>query len=117
MAHLDIAERRVPQDGRTKVRFNGRVIDFRVSSLPTQYGEKVTLRQLDGGGGARSLEELGFAEHDLGRLRQAARRPEGMILVTGPTGSGKTTTLYALIRELHSVARNIVTLENPSNIA
>jgi type IV pilus assembly protein PilB len=113
MAHLDIAERRVPQDGRTKVRFNGRVIDFRVSSLPTQYGEKVTLRQLDGGGGARSLEELGFAEHDLGRLRQAARRPEGMILVTGPTGSGKTTTLYALIRELHSVARNIVTLENP----
>jgi type IV pilus assembly protein PilB len=113
MARLDIAERRVPQDGRTKVRFQGRVIDFRVSSLPTQYGEKVTLRQLDAGGGARSLEELGFAEHDLGRLRQAARRPEGMILVTGPTGSGKTTTLYALIRELHSVARNIVTLENP----
>jgi len=113
MAGLDIAERRVPQDGRTKVRFQGRVIDFRVSSLPTQYGEKVTLRQLDGGGGARSLEDLGFAEHDLGRLRQAARRPEGMILVTGPTGSGKTTTLYALLRELHSVARNIVTLENP----
>ena len=113
MARLDIAERRVPQDGRTKVRFHGRVIDFRVSSLPTQYGEKVTLRQLDAGGGARSLEDLGFAEYDLNRLRQAARRPEGMILVTGPTGSGKTTTLYALIRELHSVARNIVTLENP----
>ncbi|HWP65799.1 MAG TPA: ATPase, T2SS/T4P/T4SS family [Candidatus Limnocylindria bacterium] len=113
MARLDIAERRVPQDGRTKVRFHGRVIDFRVSSLPTQYGEKVTLRQLDAGGGARSLEELGFSEHDLARLRQAARRPEGMILVTGPTGSGKTTTLYAVIRELHSVARNIITLENP----
>jgi type IV pilus assembly protein PilB len=113
MARLDIAERRVPQDGRTKVKFQGRVIDFRVSSLPTQYGEKVTLRQLDAGGGARSLEDLGFSPHDLGRLRLAARRPEGMILVTGPTGSGKTTTLYALLRELHSVARNIVTLENP----
>jgi type IV pilus assembly protein PilB len=113
MAQLDIAERRVPQDGRTKVRFDGRVIDFRVSSLPTQYGEKVTLRQLDGGGGARSLEDLGLAEHDLDRLRNVARRPEGMILVTGPTGSGKTTTLYAIIREIQSVARNIITLENP----
>jgi type II secretory ATPase GspE/PulE/Tfp pilus assembly ATPase PilB-like protein/CheY-like chemotaxis protein len=113
MARLDIAERRVPQDGRTKVRFQGRVIDFRVSSLPTQYGEKVTLRQLDSGGSGRSLDDLGFSTHDLDRMRQAARRPEGMILVTGPTGSGKTTTLYALIRELHSVARNIVTLENP----
>jgi type II secretory ATPase GspE/PulE/Tfp pilus assembly ATPase PilB-like protein/ActR/RegA family two-component response regulator len=113
MARLDIAERRVPQDGRTKVRFQGRAIDFRVSSLPTQYGEKVTLRQLDSSGSGRSLDDLGFSAHDLGRMRQAARRPEGMILVTGPTGSGKTTTLYALIRELHSVVRNIITLENP----
>jgi type IV pilus assembly protein PilB len=113
MAHLDIAERRVPQDGRTKVRFQGRVIDFRVSSLPTQYGEKVTMRVLDTTGNARSLEDLGLGEHDVSRLRHAASRPEGMILVTGPTGSGKTTTLYAIIRELASVARNIVTIENP----
>jgi type II secretory ATPase GspE/PulE/Tfp pilus assembly ATPase PilB-like protein/FixJ family two-component response regulator len=113
MARLDIAERRVPQDGRTKIHVKDRLVDFRVSSLPTHLGEKITLRILDGAKALRPLEELGLTASDLDRLTDAAKRPEGMILVTGPTGSGKTTTLYALLRRLQSIAQNIVTIENP----
>jgi CheY-like chemotaxis protein len=113
MANLDIAERRRPQDGRTKIRVHGRTIDFRVSSLPTHIGEKITLRVLDGSRALRSLGDLGLPEETLELLRDVARSPEGMILVTGPTGSGKTTTLYALLKELTSVTSNIVTIENP----
>jgi type IV pilus assembly protein PilB len=113
MAKLDITERRVPQDGRIQVRFQNRTVDYRVSSLPTHLGEKMTLRILDATKAVRSVDALGFNATDLERMREAARCPQGMILVTGPTGSGKTTTLYALIREVASTERNIVTLENP----
>ena len=113
MARLDIAERRVPQDGRTKIRVQDRLVDFRVSSLPTHLGEKITLRILDAAKALHPLEELGLTRLDLERLTDAAKRPEGMILVTGPTGSGKTTTLYALLQRLQSIAQNIVTIENP----
>jgi len=113
MAKLDIAERRLPQDGRTKVRVHGRVVDFRVSSLPTHLGEKITLRILDATRALKSLDQLGLPVATRDALLLAARRPEGMILVTGPTGSGKTTTLYALLQQLRSVTSNIVTIENP----
>jgi type II secretory ATPase GspE/PulE/Tfp pilus assembly ATPase PilB-like protein/ActR/RegA family two-component response regulator/predicted RNA-binding Zn-ribbon protein involved in translation (DUF1610 family) len=113
MAKLDIAERRVPQDGRTRVRVSGRVVDFRVSSLPTHLGEKITLRILDASRALKSLDHLGLPAVPRDALLGAARRPEGMILVTGPTGSGKTTTLYALLLQLRSVTSNIVTIENP----
>ena len=113
LAKLDITERRVPQDGRIQVRYKDGSIDLRVSSLPTNHGEKITLRILDARRAVRKLEELGFSDLDLGRLRDAARRPEGLILVTGPTGSGKTTTLYAVLQEIHSGSLNIVTIENP----
>jgi type IV pilus assembly protein PilB len=113
MAKLDIAERRVPQDGRVQVRYGDRMIDLRVSSLPTHHGEKITLRVLDATRAVTSLERLGFSEIELKRVRDAGKRPQGMILVTGPTGSGKTTTLYALLREIQSPSINIVTIENP----
>jgi type IV pilus assembly protein PilB len=113
MAKLDIAERRVPQDGRVQVRSGDRAIDLRVSSLPTHHGEKITLRVLDPTRAVTALDRLGFGEIDLKRMRDAGRRPQGLILVTGPTGSGKTTTLYALIREIQSPTINIVTIENP----
>ena len=113
MAKLDITERRVPQDGRIQIRYQERVVDLRVSSLPTQHGEKITFRILDSTRAVTSLEKLGFSPAELSRLREAGRRPQGMILVTGPTGSGKSTTLYALIREIFSPTINIVTIENP----
>jgi type IV pilus assembly protein PilB len=113
LAKLDITERRVPQDGRIQVRYKEGSIDLRVSSLPTNHGEKITLRILDARRAVRKLEELGFSDLDLGRLRDAARRPEGLILVTGPTGSGKTTTLYAILQEILNGSLNIVTIENP----
>ncbi|MFI5366491.1 MAG: ATPase, T2SS/T4P/T4SS family, partial [Candidatus Binatia bacterium] len=113
LAKLDITERRVPQDGRIQVRYKDGAIDMRVSSLPAQHGEKITLRILDATRGVKALDQLGLSLADLQRVRDAASRPEGLILVTGPTGSGKTTTLYALIREIFSPALNIVTIENP----
>jgi type IV pilus assembly protein PilB len=113
LAKLDITERRVPQDGRIQVRYHDGSVDMRVSSLPAQHGEKVTLRVLDATRGIKELSTLGLSPDDLQRLREAASRPEGIILVTGPTGSGKTTTLYALIREILSPSLNIVTIENP----
>jgi len=113
MAKLDITERRVPQDGHLGVRVREDAIDVRVSSMPTTYGEKIVMRLLDPSNGPRKLGEIGMSAADLATLRGVIQRPEGMILVTGPTGSGKTTTLYAIIQELLSPTINIVTIENP----
>ena len=113
LAKLDITERRVPQDGRMRVRYQGGVIDLRISSLPTSYGEKLVMRVLDPSTSLRRLDKIGFSGRDLMVLRDAIRKPEGLILVTGPTGSGKTTTLYAIVQEILSPERNIVTVENP----
>jgi type IV pilus assembly protein PilB len=113
MGRLDIAERRVPQDGRIQVRWQDATVDVRVSSLPTQHGEKINLRVLDPSRAVHALDALGFAPADLAHLRRAGRRPQGMILVTGPTGSGKSTTLYALIRDILTPRINVVTIENP----
>lgn len=118
MSELDIAERRTPQDGRFKLLLNQRTIDFRVSILPSVYGESVVIRILDkqhvsaGVQGLR-LEALGYTGEDLRRFRRAITRPYGMVLVTGPTGSGKTTTLYAAINEVHSDEDKIITIEDP----
>ena len=113
MAKLDITERRVPQDGRIQLRYGDRTVDLRVSSLPAQHGEKITLRILDATSGIKALDRLGFSAVDLQRMQDAIKKPEGLILITGPTGSGKTTTLYALLREKLSPNLNIVTIENP----
>jgi len=113
LSKLDITERRVPQDGRIRIRYRGVMIDLRVSSLPTQFGEKITMRILDSSGAPTGLEGIGLSPRDLKCIRQAIGRPEGMVLVTGPTGSGKTTTLYGMLAEIISPTRNIVTIENP----
>jgi len=113
MSNLDIAERRLPQDGRFKARISNREIDFRVSILPTQFGEKVCIRLLDKKGQSQSLESLGFEADQFSHIKKAAKAPYGMILVTGPTGSGKTTTLYAVLNMLHNVDTNITTVEEP----
>jgi type IV pilus assembly protein PilB len=113
LSQLDITEHRVPQDGRIQVKYLGGTVDLRVSSMPAQHGEKITLRVLDATRGIKSLDELGLRPADLQRVRDSIRRPEGMVLVTGPTGSGKTTTLYAIIQEIRSPSVNIVTIENP----
>jgi type IV pilus assembly protein PilB len=113
LANLDIAERRLPQDGRIQVLAQGRTVDLRFSSLPGVLGEKVVLRVLDREAGVRGLRELGFAPETLTLFRSLLHRPHGLVLVTGPTGSGKTTTLYAGLRELNSIEKNIVTIEDP----
>lgn len=118
MAELDIAERRVPQDGRFKLRLNSRDIDFRMSVIPSIFGEDVVIRILDksaiseGFHGLR-LEHLGFAPELLRRFRRAVHEPYGMVLITGPTGSGKTTTLYAALSELDSSEEKVITIEDP----
>ncbi len=113
MSGLDIAERRKPQDGKFQLRIEGRQIDFRVSTLPTIHGEKVVLRVLDSGNLSLNLESLGFEEKALEDIRRAIHQPYGMLLVTGPTGSGKSTTLYSALREVLSATDNIVTVEDP----
>jgi type IV pilus assembly protein PilB len=118
MSELDIAERRIPQDGRFKMRLDQRKVDFRVSILPSAFGESVVIRVLekeDLSAGLRDLrlERLGFNEQDLRRFRRAITEPYGMVLVTGPTGSGKTTTLYAAISEINTQADKIITIEDP----
>lgn len=114
MASLDIAERRLPQDGRIKLKLGrGREMDFRVSVLPTIWGEKVVLRLLDKTNLQLDMKELGFDDGALKRFRSAISEPHGMVLVTGPTGSGKTTTLYAALTELNDASRNISTAEDP----
>jgi type IV pilus assembly protein PilB len=113
MGNMDIAERRLPQDGRISVKLGSKQIDLRVSSLPTIFGEKIVLRILDKTGVVLDLATLGFDEDDLGQFRRAIRTPHGMVLVTGPTGSGKSTTLYAAVQEINSPDVNIVTVEDP----
>jgi type IV pilus assembly protein PilB len=113
VSELDIAERRVPQDGRFRIKFERREIDFRVSTLPTYYGEKVVLRILDKGSLQLDLDKLGFEQQPLDDFRDSLGRPNGIILVTGPTGSGKTTTLYSALHMLNNPDINIVTVEDP----
>ncbi|MCX8032835.1 MAG: ATPase, T2SS/T4P/T4SS family [Thermoleophilia bacterium] len=113
MADLDIAERRVPQDGRIGLAVGGRSIDMRVATLPTVYGEKVVVRLLDRSNVMLNLEDLGFSETALARYRKAFTKPYGAILVTGPTGSGKSTTLYATLNILNTSEKNIITVEDP----
>ena len=118
MSELDIAERRVPQDGRFRVRYKGRLIDFRVSIMPTIHGEDAVLRVLDKESMSEkfsklTLEVVGFAEQDLVKFRRYIKEPYGMVLVTGPTGSGKTTTLYAALSEIKNDEDKIITIEDP----
>ncbi|MEK7349051.1 MAG: type IV-A pilus assembly ATPase PilB [Candidatus Eisenbacteria bacterium] len=113
MAELDIAERRVPQDGRIKLRLLGRTIDLRVSSLPTIFGEKVVMRILDKGNLNIDLTKLGFQERAYSDFSRAIAQPYGMVLVTGPTGSGKTTTLYSALSKINTPEVNIMTAEDP----
>lgn len=113
MANLDIAERRLPQDGRMQVMTQGRSVDLRFSSLSGIYGEKVVLRVLDKNQSILDVEKLGMSSHNLAILKKLLIRSYGLILVTGPTGSGKTTTLYASVNQLKSIERNIVTIEDP----
>ena len=113
MAKLDIAEKRIPQDGRISLRVGGREVDVRVSTMPSNAGERVVLRLLDKQAGRLDLARLGMAEHSLQALREIVHKPHGIFLVTGPTGSGKTTTLYGALAELNSREINILTVEDP----
>lgn len=113
MGKMDIAEKRIPQDGRVEMNVDGREIDMRISVMPTVYGEKVVIRLLDRSGVIISKSELGFTPKNLQVFDQIIKNPFGIILVTGPTGSGKTTTLYAALRELNDVQKNIITVEDP----
>ncbi|MFN0195853.1 MAG: GspE/PulE family protein [Planctomycetaceae bacterium] len=113
MGRMDIAERRIPQDGRIHLQVEGRPIDLRISSLPTVLGEKMVLRVLDRQNVTFNLDQLGVPPHQLSAIKKMIARPHGLILVTGPTGSGKTTTLYSAIELMKSVHRNIVTVEDP----
>ncbi len=113
MANLDISEKRLPQDGRFNVRAKGQSVDIRLSTMPVQYGESVVMRLLNQTSGIRKLEESGIPDDLLQRLRRQLKRPHGMILVTGPTGSGKTTTLYGALSELNEAGKKIITAEDP----
>ncbi|MBI5378878.1 MAG: type II secretion system ATPase GspE [Nitrospirae bacterium] len=113
MSKLNIAERRLPQDGRMKMRIGDKEIDFRVATIPTLFGESVVLRILDRSGIFFSLEHLGFPSDTLGEFEGMIRKPYGIILVTGPTGSGKTTTLYAALEKINSTEKKIITIEDP----
>ncbi|WP_066800566.1 type II secretion system ATPase GspE [Sphingomonas soli] len=113
MAKLDIAERRVPQDGRVTLRIGGHDVDARVSTIPTQHGERVVMRLLEKGSLRLDLEALGMSDRDRQVFHALLERPHGMLLVTGPTGSGKTTTLYAALNTLNDRKRNIMTVEDP----
>jgi len=113
MSNLDIAERRLPQDGQSRIKIGSELMDIRVSVIPTLGGERVVLRLLDKGAGELGLEQLGFSQKLLGTFRDLIRSSHGIILLTGPTGSGKTTTLYAAISELNSEQQNILTVEDP----
>jgi type IV pilus assembly protein PilB len=110
---MDISERRRPQDGRSRLRFEGKRIDLRVSTLPTQFGEKVVIRLLDNSKARIAVEELGFSSDHLRTFQSWLTRPQGMVLVTGPTGSGKTSTLYAALNWVKSPTNNIITVEDP----
>lgn len=113
---LDIAERRLPQDGRTRISVDGRMADARVSTLPSVHGEKVVVRLLTRAESVPTLDEIGLTEDQLVMLRKAMSAPQGLVLITGPTGSGKTNTLYSALTEIHTAERNIVTLEDPVEV-
>jgi type IV pilus assembly protein PilB len=113
LAHLDIAERRLPQDGRCRVRLDGQTIDLRVSTMPTLDGETLVMRLLPQGTERISFDELGLSETAREQFLDALERPQGLVLVTGPTGSGKTSTLYAGLAAVTDVTRNVLTLEDP----
>ncbi len=113
MAKLDIAEKRVPQDGRIALRIGGREVDVRVSTMPSSHGERIVMRLLDKQAGRLSLGQLGMSDRDLRTMRNIISKPHGIILVTGPTGSGKTTTLYGALSDLNDASRNILTVEDP----
>jgi general secretion pathway protein E len=113
MARLDIAEKRVPQDGRIALRIGGRAVDVRVSTMPSSHGERVVLRLLDKNNARLNLEDLGMTRNNRDEFANLIRKPHGIILVTGPTGSGKSTTLYAGLTELNAKDRNILTVEDP----
>ncbi|MBU4343317.1 MAG: GspE/PulE family protein [Candidatus Omnitrophica bacterium] len=113
MSGMDITESRIPQDGRFKIRARNKEVDYRVSVLPTSFGAKVVLRALDKSNLSMGLDKLGFSEYTLQRFKEAIAMPFGMILVTGPTGSGKSTTLYSVINQLNTADKNIITIEDP----
>ena len=113
MSGLDISEKRLPQDGRFAIKVRGHAVDVRISTMPTQYGESVVMRLLSQSGGLLGLDRLNMPPRILERLRNCVRRPSGMVLVTGPTGSGKTTTLYASLSELNTTEKKIITVEDP----
>lgn len=113
MSGLDISEKRLPQDGRFNIKVSGRTIDVRLSTMPIQYGESVVMRLLDPGDETIRLEHIGMPKSIRTRFRRALERPHGLIIVTGPTGSGKTTTLYAALRELNQASKKIITVEDP----
>lgn len=113
MAELDISEKRIPQDGRIQMCMEGRDIDIRVSCIPTFYGENVVLRLLDRSRGIVELKQLGFPSTILGQYKKIISRPHGIVLVCGPTGSGKTTTLYASLKAINDETKNIITIEDP----
>lgn len=113
LCSLRLDERRKPQDGRFSATFDGRKIDFRVSTFPTSHGEKVVMRILDNEKGIKSLEKTGIAQHHLDTIRRMIKEPYGIILISGPTGSGKTTTLYAMLAEIDRASKNVLSLEDP----
>jgi len=113
IAGMDISEKRIPQDGRFRMIIEGRDVDFRISTLPTSHGEKVVMRVLDRANALTRIDRLGLSSINKERLLLLSRRPHGMVLVTGTTGSGKTTTLYSVLSEINSVDKNIITLEDP----
>src|SRR5258708_18097357 len=113
MGKMDIAERRRPQEGGVRIRVGDRRIDLRIATLPSQHGERVVMRLLDKTTGLLSLEGVGFADADLRSVRRILELLHGIVLVTGPTGSGKTTSLYAMLSCLNSAELNILTLEDP----
>jgi type IV pilus assembly protein PilB len=116
ISRLDIAEKRVPQDGRMKLKFGNKSIDFRVSTLPTLFGEKIVIRILDASSAKLGIEALGYEKIERDRLMQCIQRPYGMVLVTGPTGSGKTVSLYTCLNILNQPGVNISTVEDPAEI-
>src|SRR3990167_9291121 len=113
MAKLDIAEKRIPQDGRISLKIGGHNIDVRVSTLPSNHGERIVLRILDKKSAQLDLSLLGMPNDTLKKIKKMISEPHGILLVTGPTGSGKTTSLYAMLTELNEVTRNILTIEDP----
>jgi general secretion pathway protein E len=113
MSQLDIAEKRLPQDGRITLRVGGKPVDVRVSTLPTGHGERAVLRLLDKEGGRLDLQQLGMSQNTQAQFDHLISQPHGIVLVTGPTGSGKTTTLYAALTRLNAVTTNILTVEDP----